>query len=70
MSEYVSVLVSPELLRDVGNFEALKINIRHRLIDALERELFDGLTLAEYEEQLLNGTGEGVPVGIIRAETK
>ncbi len=70
MSEEVVVPISSALLQSIDDPDAFKAEIVNRLSLALQREMFDGLTLAEYEDQLLNGTGDGVPVGIIKAETK
>lgn len=71
MTEQIVVPINHELLDIIDrNHEALEAYFENRLKEALERELFGGLTLAEYEDQLLYGTGEGVPMGIIRAETK
>lgn len=67
------VIVAPigrELLDSIDDPEAFKSYLGRCLTDALERELFDGLTLAEYEDRLLDGTGEGVPLGIITARLK
>lgn len=70
MTEQIAVPISRALLDSIDNLDAFKAEIVNRLSLALQREMFDGLTLAEYEDQLLNGTGEGVPIGIINARVK
>jgi hypothetical protein len=59
--------ISRRLLASIDDPDSFKAEMACLLSEALQREWFGGLTLAELEEQLLNGTGTGMPLGIIRA---
>ena len=66
MSEQPVVIrapISQELLTDLPILEAY---IKSRFQEALEREVFGGLTMAEFEDRLLYGDGSKEPMGIIR----